>query len=96
MRQRAQGFAWLMVIGSMTACASGDAPSSPVSMPQEIDVAAASAPVTSAVERADAAIADLQRTLLTRLTEAMGQDDRAVGFAPGDLRGWFWAEVALP
>jgi hypothetical protein len=20
-------------------------------------------------------------------------DDRATGFAPGDLRGWFWVEV---
>jgi hypothetical protein len=22
-------------------------------------------------------------------------DDRAVGFVPGDLRGWFWAEVEV-
>jgi hypothetical protein len=25
--------------------------------------------------------------------QASYPDDRAVGFAPGDLRGWFWAEV---
>lgn len=73
MRQRALEFVWLTVIGSMTACASGGAPLSQVSVPQEVDVATASSSIRSAVGRADAAIAELQRTLLTRLTETMGQ-----------------------
>lgn len=36
----------------------------------------------------------VQATIGDVLTTAY-PDDRAVGFAPGDLRGWFWAEVPL-
>jgi hypothetical protein len=38
-------------------------------------------------ERVDAAIGDVLRTAYPQ--------DQAIGFAPGDLRGWIWVEVAL-
>ncbi len=38
-------------------------------------------------EKVDAAIGDVLRTSYP--------DDQAVGFAAGDLRGWFWVEVPL-
>ncbi len=35
-------------------------------------------------------------TAIVDVLESAYPDGRAVGFAAGDLRGWFWAEVALP
>ncbi len=42
--------------------------------------------------RCHGAAPDVKRNLGEALTTAYPQD-RAVGFAAGDLRGWFWAEV---
>jgi hypothetical protein len=42
--------------------------------------------------RCHGAAPDVKRNLGEALTSAYPQD-RAVGFAAGDLRGWFWAEV---
>jgi hypothetical protein len=42
--------------------------------------------------RCHGAPSDVKRNLGEALTAAYPQD-RAVGFAAGDLRGWFWAEV---
>jgi len=42
--------------------------------------------------RCHGAAPDVKRNLGEALTAAYPQD-RAVGFAAGDLRGWFWAEV---
>ena len=42
--------------------------------------------------RCHGAAPDVMRSLGEALTTAYPQD-RAVGFAAGDLRGWFWAEV---
>ena len=36
---------------------------------------------------------EVVQATIGNLLAASYPDDRAVGFAPGDLRGWFWAEV---
>jgi hypothetical protein len=36
---------------------------------------------------------DTVQASIGEVLKASYPDDRAVGFAPGDLRGWFWAEV---
>lgn len=38
---------------------------------------------------------EVVETAIGEVLKAAYPDDEAIGFAPGDLRGWIWAEVGV-